>query len=223
VSTADTPRRPPLTRERIERTALAMIDEGGLDRLTMRRLGARLGVEAMSLYKHVAGKEAILDGVRERLLADFAEALPDDPPAGWRDDLARFARAYRALGRAHPEAFVLLARAPERAYLAGGDIAEPGLRRLIDAGLERHTAILAQRTVVRFVLGTSLLERAAEDPGPPAAPDEADALAAARPLLGELMRSLGAGSDDDLFEFGLAALLRGIGLVVDDAAGDGGS
>jgi TetR/AcrR family transcriptional regulator, tetracycline repressor protein len=214
VSTADTPRRPPLTRERIIRTALSLIDEGGLERLTMRRLGGELGVEAMSLYKHVAGKEAILDGVRELLLADFAEALPAEPPADWRDDLARFARAYRALGRAHPEAFALLARAPERAYLAGGDIAEHGLRRLIDAGLDRQTAIHAQRTVVRFVLGASLLERAADDAPPPASPGDIEALATDRPLLGELMRSLGTCSDDGLFEFGLVALLRGIGLLV---------
>jgi TetR/AcrR family transcriptional regulator, tetracycline repressor protein len=101
------PARTPLTRERIVRAALALVDEAGLGALTMRRLGAELGVEAMSLYKHVAGKEAILDGIRELLIAEFAATLPPGPATGWRDDLARFARAYRSVGRAHPEAFAL--------------------------------------------------------------------------------------------------------------------
>jgi AcrR family transcriptional regulator len=203
------------------RAALELIDEGGLGALTMRRLGSALGVEAMSLYKHVANKEAILDGIRELLLADFAASLPSEPADGWREDLARFARAYRALGRAHPEAFALLASAPGRAYVAGGDIAEPGLRRLMDAGLDRDTAIRAQRSVVRYVLGTSLLERAAEDAPPPVPPDELEALAAERPLVGALMRSLGPASDAAQFDFGLEALLGGIGLLIAEAAGPG--
>lgn len=211
------PPRQPLTRERIVRAALELIDEAGLGALTMRRLGSALGVEAMSLYKHVANKDAILDGVRELLLADFAESLPSDPGVGWRDDLARFARAYRALGRAHPEAFGLLASAPGRAYVAGGDIAEPGLQRLVDAGLDRETAIRAQRSVVRYVLGTSLLERAAEDAPPPVPPEEMEALATSRPLVGALMRSLGPESDDPQFTFGLEMLLAGIGRLIAEA------
>ncbi len=216
MSTQPLPRRP-LTRDRIVRAALDLIDEGGLDALTMRRLGAALGVEAMSLYKHVPNKDAILDGVRELLLGDFAASLPRAPAGDWRDDLRRFARAYRALGRAHPEAFVLLARAPERAYAAAGDLAETGLRRLMEAGLDRAHAIRAQRIVVRHVLGASLLERAAEDAPPPTTPDQMDRLAAARPLLGELMLDLGPASDDAVFDAGLEALLAGIGLAVSGA------
>ena len=93
------PPRPPLTRERIVRAALELVDRSGLDALTMRRLGAALGVEAMSLYKHVPNKRAILDGIRELLIADFAASLPIEPATRWRDDLARFARAYRSVGR----------------------------------------------------------------------------------------------------------------------------
>ena len=97
----------------------------------------------MSLYKHVPGKEAILDGVRELLLAEFAATLAlDDDDLGWRAHLGRFANAYRALGLAHPEAFGLLARGAERAYVAGRAIAEAGLERLIESGLDRRTAIL---------------------------------------------------------------------------------
>lgn len=207
--------RAPLTRDRIVRAALRLIDERGLDQLTMRRLGADLGVEAMSLYKHVPGKEAILDGVRELLLAEFAAtlALGDDDP-GWRAHLCRFANAYRALGLAHPEAFGLLAQGPERAYVAGREIAEAGLERLIESGLDRRTAILAQRTIVRFVLGFSLIDQAGEDAPATATAQELEALNADQPLVGELMRSLGNGSDQELFDFGLEAILEGLARII---------
>jgi len=210
VSTAPDVRRP-LTRERIVRAALALIDESGLDALTMRRLGSVLGVEAMSLYKHVAGKDGILDGVREILIEDFAAALPDGPAGDWRDDLATFARAYRGVGLAHPEAFGLLARGPGRAYVAGSALAEAAIARLVDAGLDRATAIHAQRTIVRFVLGASLIEQAADDDAPAVPDEELRTLARERPLVGELMAAMGApGTDDALFEFGLDVLLTGI-------------
>ena len=64
----ETPR-PPLTRDRILRAAVTLADEQGLGALTMRRLGAALDVEAMSLYKHVDDKDAILDGMVEIVIA----------------------------------------------------------------------------------------------------------------------------------------------------------
>ncbi|MGH8941904.1 MAG: TetR/AcrR family transcriptional regulator [Acidimicrobiia bacterium] len=76
--------RPPLTRERVFRAAVSLADRDGLGALTMRRLGAELGVEAMSLYKHVTNKEEILDGIIELILgqietpqqgADWKEAM----------------------------------------------------------------------------------------------------------------------------------------------------
>lgn len=218
MSTSPRPRAP-LTRDRIVAAALELVDADGLDALTMRRLGTRLGVEAMSLYKHVPNKEAILDGIRERLLAEFAATLPAAPAASWRDDLGRFARAYRAVGRAHPEAFGLLASAPGRAYVAGSHMAEQAIARLMAEGLGRDDAIRAQRTVTRFVLGTSLLERAAADAPSPIADPELAALSGDRPLLGDLMGALASSTDDSLFEFGLEALLSGIAETV-AAAGE---
>ena len=208
--------RAPLSRERIIVAALRLIDERGLERLTMPRLGAELGVEAMSLYKHVPGKEAILDGVRELLLREFAESIaPDDGDPGWRSQLMRFATAYRALGLAHPEAFGLLAQDRERTYLAGREVAEAGLERLIAGGLDHRSAVLAQRTVVRFVLGFALIDHAAER-APRAATDaELAAVRVEQPLVGELMSSLTAGeADQELFDFGLEALLAGLETVI---------
>ena len=207
--------RAPLSRDRIVATALRLIDERGLAQLSMRRLGAELGVEAMSLYKHVASKDALLDGVRELLLAEL-EATPP-PGRDWAEDLLSFARRYRALGLAHPEAFGLLARGADRAYVAGRGSVEAGLRGLVAAGFDPETAAYALRSVVRFVLGFSLIDMAGEDAPAPLADAELGALAREQPMVASLMRSLGPRTEDALFEFGLQALIAGIAAQAPEA------
>jgi AcrR family transcriptional regulator len=95
----------PLSRERILNAALALADAEGLDAITMRRLGEAMGVEAMSLYKHVTDKDDILDGIVERVL----EAI-ELPQLGdeWRDAMHRRARSARAVFSQHPWAVGLL-------------------------------------------------------------------------------------------------------------------
>jgi AcrR family transcriptional regulator len=229
VSTHAPSPRTPLSRERIVAAALRLIDERGLSGLSMRRLGAELGVEAMSLYKHVEGKEAVLDGVRALLLAELEAATPP-PGDSWRDDLAGFARRYRALGRAHPEAFTLLARGADRAYVAGRGSVESSLRGLQDAGFGEEDAALALRSVVRYVLGFGLIDMAGEDAPDPLSAADLDALTREKPRTAGLMRSLGPGTEEALFDFGLAALIDGIAARVPGvgahspgAAGRGGS
>ena len=91
-----TPRRP-LTKERVLRAAVDVADREGLGALTMRRLGAELGVEAMSLYKHVANKDAILDGIVEVVIGEIE--LPS-PAEDWKDAMRRRALSARdVLGR----------------------------------------------------------------------------------------------------------------------------
>lgn len=104
--TTETPPRTPLDRQRVLTAALALVDAEGLDALSMRRLGAELGVEAMSLYKHVANKDALLDGIIERLWSEVGAAQPDHPD--WASRLRSFARAVRAMMHRHPQAASLL-------------------------------------------------------------------------------------------------------------------
>src|SRR3712207_904435 len=85
-----------LSRERVLVAAVALADAVGLDQVTMRRLGERLGVEAMSLYKHVANKEALLDGMVD---AVFAEVHLPPPGAPWRAAMHDRALALRAAMR----------------------------------------------------------------------------------------------------------------------------
>jgi AcrR family transcriptional regulator len=87
-----TSNRAPLTRERILEAAIDLADREGLGALTMRRLGAELGFEAMSLYKHVANKEAILDGILEEVVGRIE--IPSQG-AEWREAMRRRAISAR--------------------------------------------------------------------------------------------------------------------------------
>ncbi|HZS39857.1 MAG TPA: TetR/AcrR family transcriptional regulator C-terminal domain-containing protein [Polyangia bacterium] len=109
-----------LTRERVCREALALVDEEGLDALSMRRLGARLGVEAMSLYHHVRDKADLLDALHAAVLGALepeaeAGARASRPGVTWRALLAGLARALRSSLLRHPRLVPILATHPVRA------------------------------------------------------------------------------------------------------------
>lgn len=98
--------RTPLSRDRVLRTAVAVADEGGLDAVTMRGVAEALGVEAMSLYHHVANKEAMLDGtvdvVLTEIMAVVAPLEPPDRPAAWKDTMRSRILAAREVLLRHP-------------------------------------------------------------------------------------------------------------------------
>ena len=99
------PPRTPLSRGRVLRAAVALAEAGGLEALTMRRLGQELGVEAMSLYRHVANKEDLLDGMVDVVFGEI-----ELPPAGadWRTAMRRRAISVRAALTHHPWATPLM-------------------------------------------------------------------------------------------------------------------
>lgn len=99
------PTRPPLNKERILKAAVDLADREGLGALTMRRLGSELGVEAMSLYKHVANKDAILDGIVEYIVGEMEIPSEGTP---WRDAMRSRASSARLVLRSHSWAIGLL-------------------------------------------------------------------------------------------------------------------
>lgn len=201
--------RAPLTRRRILEAALTLIDERGLDDLTMRALGAELGVEAMSIYKHVPGKGAVLDGVVELLLEDLE--ADSEPAEDWRGQLTGIARRMRALSHRHPSAFPLLRRRSVSAYVVGRQAVEDALRMMIDAGFAPGDAVNAMRSVMRFVLGFALSEPGGvvADDGPGL--ETPTPIAGEFPLVAELLgRLTSREGEDELFEYGLRALIAGI-------------
>ena len=119
--------RPPLSAERIVATALDVIDAEGLDQLSIRRLGDALGVQGMAVYRHVRGKEDILDGVRRLLVEEFGDLLfvmanvgrhlGIDPETALRAANAKFTRRF-----AHIEArLAAQSRTPDQSTLAEMD------------------------------------------------------------------------------------------------------
>ncbi|MEO3816794.1 TetR/AcrR family transcriptional regulator C-terminal domain-containing protein [Plantactinospora sp. B24E8] len=104
--------RAPLSRERVLAAAVVLADVNGFQALTMRRLAAELGVEAMSLYYHLPGKEALLDGVVETVIAEIDVAVGRLGDRGgdedWRTRLRRRFLAARQVMLRHPWAPGLL-------------------------------------------------------------------------------------------------------------------
>ena len=91
--------RAPLSRERVLRAAVALADQGGVDALTMRKLAQELGVVPMALYKHVANKDELLDGMIDVVVGEI------DPPAAladWKTAVRRRVLSARAALRRHP-------------------------------------------------------------------------------------------------------------------------
>lgn len=98
-------RRAPLTRERVIDAAVELADQEGLGALTMRRLGQVLHVEAMSLYKHVPDKDAVLAGIADRVAAEF---MPPARDVHWRSAIRDSSIAAHAVLLRHPWAGPLL-------------------------------------------------------------------------------------------------------------------
>lgn len=96
--------RPPLTKDRILEAAVDLADREGLGALTMRRLGAELGFEAMSLYKHVANKDEILDGIVDLVVGEIE--IPE-PGSDWKAAMRKRAASARRVLRRHPWAIGL--------------------------------------------------------------------------------------------------------------------
>jgi AcrR family transcriptional regulator len=97
--------RVPLNRERVLRAAVAIADGRGIGSLTMRELGRELGVEAMSLYNHVANKDDVLDGMVDLVLGDVE--LPEDEP-DWKQAMRRRAVSAHRVFALHPWAAALV-------------------------------------------------------------------------------------------------------------------
>src|SRR6202022_656545 len=98
-----------LTRSMILQAALSIVDRDGVDRCAMRRLGVALGRDPVMLYRHVANKAAVLDGVAEIVLAQLSV---DDTDPDWAAQLRTVARDFRHLALAHPNVVPLLVTRP---------------------------------------------------------------------------------------------------------------
>jgi AcrR family transcriptional regulator len=144
----------PLSRDRILRAALALVDEGGIESLTMRKLGQVLGFEAMSLYNHVANKDDVVDGILDLVLD---ESEPPSPAGDWHAAIRSSAISVHESLRRHPWACPLL-MSPGRIRPARLRYVDSLLGRLREAGLSAETTYTAYHVLDGHIFGFSLWE-----------------------------------------------------------------
>ncbi|MEV0701706.1 TetR/AcrR family transcriptional regulator C-terminal domain-containing protein [Saccharopolyspora sp. NPDC050389] len=203
MSKSARPTRPTLSREYIADVALALIDRNGLDKFSMRKLGAELDVDPMAVYRYFADQEELFDGIAEALFAEFdTDALPWQGP--WRELCERFSRRMRDVLLEHPHAVSIFATRPVRSP-ASIDTGERMITTLRDAGFAPELALQLMRCLREFTVGHALsiavvkLGGARRSRKP--APDSPDY---------NLLASSADGARIDAhFDLGVAALLDG--------------
>jgi AcrR family transcriptional regulator len=212
--------REPLDRDRVLHAALELADEGGTAALTMQAIGRRLGVEAMSLYRHVRNKDDILDGLVDLVFAEVE--LPADR-SSWRAVFRARSLSMMSALRRHPWAVTLMESrmTPGPANMRSHD---DGLGVLLDAGFSEVMATHAYNLLDSLIYGHALQETSL----PFSSPEELSAMSA------ELLAGMPAGeypnvvrvsaeriaagfNYGDEFEWGLDLVLDGIERAVQGA------
>lgn len=151
-----------LSRDHIVRTALDLLDDTGLDGLTLRLLADRLGVKAPAMYWHFASKADLLDEMATTMLRDLL-ASSGPPPSNWRAMMTGSAVALRDM---------MLARRDGARVFAGTYITddstvastEAPLRVLTDAGFSLDDAVMAWQTMYHYVVGSAIEEQGIHGP-----------------------------------------------------------
>ena len=201
-----------LTRDRVIETALALMDDEGLEAVTMRRVGRELGVEAMSLYNHVEDKEDLLDGICEHVMSGFRFPEPSDD---WAENVRRGARAWRDLLKQHPNVTQLFAERHGAVQTAGSLLPmEYALRILRSSGLTARESVLAFQAFGGYIEG-SVMMTSSKMPGHhhetaiEKAFSHADAVRTL-PTLAEALPHFANCDEDEQFEFGLDLMVEGL-------------
>ena len=198
----------PLTRERVLRAAIDLADREGVDAISMRRLGAELGVEAMSLYNHVPNKAALLDGIVETIVndIDFPEDVSD-----WQECVREMARAYRQVANSHPNLVPIVATRPFNTIGSLRPI-EVAFKIFDAAGFSPQTAVYAFRALAALMTGYSIAENTsfyvegADDWGEAMVDMPEDAF----PHLAKVAPHFAAIDQDAAFDFAIDVVLTGL-------------
>ncbi len=151
--------RPPLTPERVVDAAIAFADEHGLDELSMRKLAKSIGYEVMSLYNHVAGKDAMIDAMLDAVAAE----MPRPTPGGdWKAEVRRAMVEGLGVMRAHPWVVPIWnARMPGPGRMA---LMEALMATLMTAGLSDEMADHGFHALATHLQGFALQEQAFSPP-----------------------------------------------------------
>jgi AcrR family transcriptional regulator len=213
VSTESGARRAPLDRRRVAQTALRLLNDTGLDGLTLRAIAAELGVKAPALYWHFKDKQALLDEMATEMYRRMVAGTCLDPGDTWQERLRKANRGLRAALLGYRDG----ARVFSGSRFTGTDHAEQqegDLRLLTSAGLTLAQAVRATSTAYSYTIGFVIEEQGVQ-PLPGERREGYDIDERARRMAGFPL-SAAAGAEifadyDRHFEEGLELVIAGIG------------
>jgi len=143
-----------LNREKIFKAALQILDEGGLDNLSMRKLGMKLDVKAMSLYNHVKNKQSLFDGIIDLI---FKEMSAQKVTSDWKFDLRQLAYSFHTVLVEHPNILPLIATRPVKTQV-GIEKVEYIFSILKRGKISGIKALYTLHVLVSFITGYAFLE-----------------------------------------------------------------
>ena len=146
-----------LNRERVISAALTLVDREGIDALSMRRLGAELGVDPMAVYHYIPNKAALLDCLVDAIMTELG--IPPERPADvpWDAWVIQMFNEYRKVLRAHPNALQVAATRPVMSY-TGMKAGESIMGELMGAGFAMDESIEVMKVMMTMVVGMALSE-----------------------------------------------------------------
>ncbi len=195
------PKVPLISKRRALEAALEIVDDGGLEALSIRRLAAALGVNGASLYHHFKSKEDILLGVAELVLEEVRDT--GEPDASWREWLPDNARTLRRVLLAHPALLPVIVAS--RSHGFGAHLLDTSAARLMREGVPSAVVMPLLDALAAFAVSSALHETRAGGPGPSAG--EYPALAKA-----EADRGLSA---DQIYDLVVTSILQAIDTAVE--------
>lgn len=203
----------PLDRRTVLEAAVGLVDEEGVEGLSMRKLAKRLGVRPMALYNHVPNKETLLDGIIGTVMAKMRPVAEDE--TRWEVRIRENLLEFRRVAHLHPKVFGLFGVRATVQIPRVLRLVEDLLDALRQAGFDHDTALHAYRTLMNYTKGYVLTEvrgfgLEAEDAHLPPLfrqprPDPDD-----YPRIVELAPYLEGVDHDEEFVFGLRSILTGI-------------
>ncbi|MFE7314338.1 TetR/AcrR family transcriptional regulator C-terminal domain-containing protein [Streptomyces sp. NPDC057555] len=223
---SETPSAQALTLARIVTAAITVADAEGLAAVSMRRVAAELGVATMSLYRHVADKDALLARMMDTVFAE--QPLPADPPEDWREQVELAARLLWKLFRRHPWLAPALSVTRPQMIAAALPFSEWMLSALHTRGLDLADAFTAHLMLFNYARGIAVNLETEQEAEALSGLDSEEWMDTQVPALQEILatgrfpmlsRLAMTGYDldlDALFDFGLQRLLDSLATLLDE-------
>ncbi|WP_245812207.1 TetR/AcrR family transcriptional regulator [Actinophytocola xinjiangensis] len=200
------PKVPLISRRRALEVALAIVDDDGLEALSIRRLAGALGVNSASLYHHFRNKEDILAGMADLVLAEVREV--GEPGVSWRDWLPGNARALRRALLAHPALLPVLVAS--RSHGFGEHLLDASAARLMREGVPSAVVMPLLDALAAFAVSSALHEARGDGPGD----GPGDGAAERYPALAKAVAERGLTADQ-IYDLVIGSILAALDTAVD--------